>query len=152
MQATKDENGVGAIQVGAILEGKISGITNFGAFVDLPAGKTGLVHISEIAREYVKDIREHVQMGQVVRVMVVSSDNKGKIGWSIKKVLEAEARRPSVGKPADIDWSVRRDDPDASFEDKMARFKADSDERMQHVKRSFEPKRGGYHRSGNGSY
>ena len=73
------------VEVGNIVEGKVAGITNFGAFIQLPDGKTGLVHISEIAEEYVKDIKAHLKENQAVKVRVLSVDNNGKISLSIKK-------------------------------------------------------------------
>ena len=59
------------VEVGAIIEGKITGITKFGAFVELGEGKTGMVHISEVASTYVKEIRDHIQEGQTVKVKVL---------------------------------------------------------------------------------
>ena len=73
------------LTVGAILEGKIKSITNFGAFVSLPENKTGMVHISEVANTYVSDIRQHLTEGQDVKVMVIVTDN-GKINRSIKRL------------------------------------------------------------------
>ena len=52
------------IEEGAILSGKVTGLTDFGAFVELEGGKTGMIHISEVASNYVKDIREHLSVGQ----------------------------------------------------------------------------------------
>ena len=77
-----------ALEVGQIVEGKVSGITGFGAFIDLPDGETGLVHISEVARNYVKDINEHLSLNQTVKVKVLALDEKGKISLSIKKAQE----------------------------------------------------------------
>jgi len=79
------------LTVGAILEGKVKSITNFGAFVSLPENKTGMVHISEVANAYVSDIRQHLTEGQDVKVMVIGTDN-GKINLSIKR-LEARPQR-----------------------------------------------------------
>ncbi len=76
--------------IGRVFTGKVTGITDFGAFVKLPGGKTGLVHISEISSEYVKDIKDHLQQNQIIRVKVLSIDDRGKIGLSIKKAA-AEA-------------------------------------------------------------
>ena len=66
------------LEVGTILEGKVSGITKFGAFVTLPEGKSGLVHISEIANSYVNEVSEHLSMGQTVKVKVISVSEEGK--------------------------------------------------------------------------
>ena len=134
-----------ALEVGQIVEGKVSGITGFGAFVDLSSGETGLVHISEVARNYVKDINEHLKVGQEVKVKVLSLDEKGKISLSIKKAQEDSFKRrapePFSGKPAEIDWS-NDDKKDMSFEDMMASFKQSSDARMLDIKRNTESKRG----------
>ena len=81
------------LAVGAILEGKVTGITKFGAFVALPGGKTGMVHISEIAHAYVSDIADHLSVGQEVKVMVIAIDPAGKINLSIKRTQEAPARQ-----------------------------------------------------------
>ena len=82
------------ITVGAILEGQVKTITNFGAFVALPDSKTGMVHISEVANTYVSDIRQHLSEGQDVKVMVISTDG-GKINLSIKR-LEAKPQRENA--------------------------------------------------------
>ncbi len=82
--------------VGAVLEGKIKSITNFGAFVALPENKTGMVHISEIANAYVSDIRQHLTEGQEVKVMVIATDPAGKINLSIKR-LEPKPQTPAGG-------------------------------------------------------
>ena len=133
------------LEVGQITEGKISGITGFGAFVDLPGGQTGLVHISEVARNYIKDINEHLSIGQAVKVKVLSLDEKGKISLSIKKAQENHGPRrsePFSGRPAEIDWSSDNQQKDMSFEDMMASFKQSSDARMLDIKRNVESKRG----------
>ena len=86
------------LTVGAVLEGKIKSITNFGAFVALPENKTGMVHISEVANAYVSDIRQHLTEGQDVKVMVIGNEN-GKINLSIKR-LEPKPQRENTGRPA----------------------------------------------------
>ena len=85
------------LTVGAVLEGKIKSITNFGAFVALPENKTGMVHISEVANAYVSDIRQHLSEGQDVKVMVIGTEN-GKINLSIKR-LEPKPQRENTGRP-----------------------------------------------------
>lgn len=142
------------VKVGSIVEGKVTGITGFGAFVRLPDGRQGLVHISEIALEYVKDVREHLQENQTVKVKVLSEE-KGKVCLSIKKVLEAERKEKRENppkrntRPTEIDWS-RPSSQNLSFEEKMSRFKSDSEERISDFKKSVDHKRsGGYKRSAN---
>jgi S1 RNA binding domain protein len=84
-----------AIEVGAKLEGKVTGITHFGAFVDLSGGVTGLVHISEIADNYVKDVKDHLKIDDVVKVKVINVDKDGKIGLSIKQAIDRPEGQPA---------------------------------------------------------
>jgi len=140
------------VEVGKVVEGKVTGITGFGAFVQLPDGKTGLVHISEVSAEYVKDINHHLKEHQVVKVKVLLVDEKGKISLSIKRAQEnqQEGIQKNSVRPIDIDWSRKKQFDHLSFEDKLMKFKQDSDERMQDLRRNIESKRGGgYRRSAN---
>ena len=82
------------LEVGSIVEGRVTGITKFGAFVALPGGKSGLVHISEVANSFVSDVHDHVQMGQTVKVRILSVSDEGKINLSIKRAEEAPAEPP----------------------------------------------------------
>lgn len=141
-------------EVGSILEGKVTGITKFGAFVELAGGKTGMVHISEVAPTFVKEIRDHLTENQMVKVKVLKIGEDGKISLSIKQALPAPAaapqRRPANGqnrRPV-ADWQKPKSEP-TSFEDMMAKFKQTSDEKMSDLKRVTEGKRGGYTRSRN---
>ena len=97
------------LTVGAVLEGKVKSITNFGAFVSLPENKTGMVHISEVANAYVSDIRQHLTEGQDVKVMVIGTEN-GKINLSIKR-LEPKPQRENA--PRRENNSFRRDNNNA---------------------------------------
>ena len=131
-------------QIGEILEGKVSGITKFGAFVALPGGKSGLVHISEVANAFVSDVSEHVQVGQTVKVKLLSVTPEGKINLSIKRALaepprtEARPRRPET--PAYTGSSAPRTPravPPAvetsgnqEFEDRLKKFMQESDSRI----------------------
>lgn len=135
------------LEVGKVVDGKVAGITNFGAFIQLPEGKTGLVHISEVAEEYVKDINAHLKESQPVKVKVISIDNNGKISLSIKKAIEHKPMIRSK-KPVDVDWN-KTGSENLSFEDRLAKFMKDSDEKMHDLKKSFESKRGsgGYKKS-----
>ena len=85
------------LTVGAVVEGKVKSITNFGAFISLPENKTGMVHISEVANAYVSDIRQHLTEGQDVKVMVIGTEN-GKINLSIKR-LEPKPQREGGSRP-----------------------------------------------------
>lgn len=138
------------LSVGAILEGKVTGITKFGAFITLPEGKSGLVHISEIANAYVNDVHDFLTMGQTVNVKVLSMTPDGKINLSIKQTLPEQTapRRPAprpqnsapaprpAPRPAPAQWTpaepgvVRGPSSDASFEDKLKQFMQESDSRM----------------------
>ena len=139
-------------EVGMVLEGKVTGITKFGAFVELPGGKTGMVHISEVAPTFVKEIRDHLTENQEVKVKVLKIGEDGKISLSIKQALPAPPpqapRRPSFnGARRSNDWQKPKSEP-ASFEDMMAKFKQTSDEKMSDLKRVTEAKRGGFSRRG----
>lgn len=150
-----------SIEVGSKLQGKVTGITNFGAFVELPGGTTGLVHISEVADNYVKDINEFLKVGDEVQVKVVNVEKDGKIGLSIRKAQERPAESSPASRPARPANSSRPARPPRpggssyggnnqrqtrnvmSFEDKMNRFLKDSEERLSMLKRNTESKRGG---------
>lgn len=139
------------LEVGKIIEGKVSGITGFGAFVDLGEGKSGLVHISEVSKNYVKDINEHLKVGDTVKVKVMNIEANGKVGLSIKKALEEERGKKYVfsGVPAEFSFGSEKTQ-DLSFEDKLAKFKQDSSDRMQDVKRASENRRTGYKKQSGG--
>lgn len=142
-----------SLEIGSIVEGKVTGVMPFGAFVSFGGGKSGMVHISEITKEYIENINDYVKNGDLVKVKVIGIDKAGKISLSIKKAfdtaIENKSPTPERIRPADIDWSKKVDDG-LSFEDKLSKFKKESDERMLALKRSHESKRsGGYHRGGN---
>ena len=133
------------LTVGAILEGKIKSITNFGAFVALPENKTGMVHISEVANTYVSDIRQHLTEGQDVKVMVIGTEN-GKINLSIKRLeakpqqenrsnfrpaprLQNAAPRPAAPTPPPAPKTA-----DQLFEEKLKAFMSESDSKLSGVR------------------
>lgn len=120
-----------SIEVGSKLQGKVTGITNFGAFVELGEGKTGLVHISEVADNYVKDINEHLSVGEEVLVKVINVEKDGKIGLSIKKAKDRPKRQRDTRERTE------------TFESKMNRFLKDSEDRLASLKKHTESKRGG---------
>ncbi|MCR6108831.1 RNA-binding protein S1 [Bacillus sp. A301a_S52] len=133
-----------SIEVGSKCQGKVTGITNFGAFVELPSGRTGLVHISEVADSYVKDINEFLTVGDDVTVKVMNVEKDGKIGLSIRKAKAPEEGAKKAERPARQSVKPRRKEhPSLSFEDKMNRFLKDSEERLSSLKRNTESKRGG---------
>ena len=141
-----------SLEVGAIIEGEVTGITNFGAFVQLPEGKVGLIHISEVSNVYVKDVHDFLKEHDKVKVKVLSVDNRGKIGLSIKQLEPAPAPQPKFQRPQNENKERRmggarpqaaRTMPPLSFEDKLSRFMKDSDDRMLDLKRNTESKRGG---------
>lgn len=101
-------------EVGAVLEGKVSGVTKFGAFVNLPGGKSGLVHISEIANTFVSDVAQFVSVGQTVKVKVIGI-NGDKINLSIKRAEETqEAPRKRAPSQPRLDRSSPPNRPDRS--------------------------------------
>ena len=134
------------LTVGAILEGKVKTITNFGAFVALPENKTGLIHISEVANSYVSDIRQHLTEGQDVKVMVIGLEN-GKVNLSIKR-LEAKpqrenapqrtssaSRRPSAPTPPPAPKTA-----DQLFEEKLKAFMSESDSKISGIRAEHRTK------------
>ncbi|HHY75108.1 MAG TPA: RNA-binding protein S1 [Bacillus bacterium] len=140
-----------SIEVGSKLQGKVTGITNFGAFVELPEGSTGLVHISEVADNYVKDINEFLKVGDEVMVKVLNVEKDGKIGLSIKKAKEQEetvaSERPQRQQRPQRSRNSKPDKRSGgtveNFESKMSRFLKDSEDRLASLKRHTESKRGG---------
>ncbi|MGI6578114.1 MAG: S1 RNA-binding domain-containing protein [Eubacteriales bacterium] len=108
------------LDIGTILEGKVTGITKYGAFVSLPEGKSGMVHISEIAHAYVSDIRQHLTEGQQVRVKIIGIDESGRINLSIKKTSVPPPPQP-------VATAVRQSASDAdSFEERLSKFMQES--------------------------
>lgn len=140
------------LEVGTVLEGKVTGITKFGAFVELPGGKTGMVHISEVAPTFVKEIRDYVTENQMVKVKILSISPEGKVSLSMKRVNEAprsgRTPAPRAGRPGSYEWQPGRRNEPASFEDMMTKFKQTSDEKMSDLKRCMEAKRGGFSKRG----
>lgn len=128
------------ITVGRVVEGTVTGITNFGAFVQLPEGKSGLVHISEISDDYVEKVANYLKRDQKVKVKILSISEDGKISLSIRQA------KPKTTKPIEIDWN-RTDEKQKymSFEDKLSKFLKDSSEKQDQLKMR-EGRRGIGHR------
>lgn len=131
------------LAVGSIVEGRVTGITKFGAFVALEGGRSGLVHISEVANAFVSDVSEHVQVGQTVKVRVLSISPEGKINLSIKKAQEQPAperervirkeppaRRPAPSRPLFEPAEETPAPADLDFEDRLKKFMKESDSRI----------------------
>ena len=153
-----------AIEVGNIFEGRVTGVKPFGAFVALPEGRVGMVHISEVSNEFVQDIAAVLHDGDTVKVQVINVAPEGKIALSIKRTQPAPERghRPQGGgnggprpnqprqkreeKPRV--WQPKPQAPqgEMSFEDMMARYKSRSEEKIADLKRVTENHRGGYSR------
>lgn len=116
-----------SVSVGSVVEGMVTGITNFGAFVDLPDGKSGLIHISEISHNYVEKVSDHLKKDQKCKVKVLSIGKDGKISLSMK-----QAQAPS-NKPPEVNFSDNSQ-KGLTFEDKLNRFLKDSNEKMDQMK------------------
>lgn len=132
------------LQVGSTLEGKVTGVKKFGAFVLLPEGVTGMVHISEVSNEYIQELSDVLSEGQMVRVKVLSVSPEGKVALSIKRTQEKPPRptRADNGKV----WQPKPSAPapdNMSFEDMMSKFKTQSEEKISDLKRVTEARRGG---------
>lgn len=139
------------LAVGEIVEGKITGITSFGVFVDLGEGKTGMVHISEIAQTFVNEIRDFVKENDVVKMKVLNISEDGKISLSIKRAMEpkniAQKQHGGPSRPDNYVWTPKRNE-NASFEEMMNKFKQTSEEIFSDLKRKNpdgrRSKRGAY--------
>ena len=121
------------LKIGALLEGTVKTITNFGAFVSLPESRTGMVHISEVANCYVSDIRQHLSEGQSVKVKVMKIDDNGKIALSIKKAEELPVSRSTkqeAGKDMPLNAKAKSPSGPMSFEEKLKQFMSDSDSKI----------------------
>ena len=150
-------------EVGAILEGKVTSITKFGAFVALEGGRSGLVHISEIANTYVNDVHDFLQEGQAVKVKLLAIKD-GKLDLSIKKALPAPERpaqrsfqprqtpRPTAPRPAAAahrpaaQAANTAPSGDTAFEDKLKQFLSSSERKMADLNRNLSGKQGGRRR------
>ena len=131
-------------KAGDIVEGKVTGITKFGVFVDIGGGVSGMVHISEVSRNYVTDINDFLKVGDVSKVKVLSVGDDGKIALSIRKALpeepaapkERKRREPSAPSKPDSSfvWEANTDTP-STFEEMMSKFKQRSDEKISDLKR-----------------
>ena len=156
-----------SLTVGEIVKGKVTGITNFGAFVETEDGSRGMIHISEISRSYVEDIKSVLKVGQAVTVKVITISEEGKIALSMKQLEPADQKKPqqrkpkterppkprkkyepapAVTSPGEFHWESAGNS--GSFEDMMSRFKRTSEDKMSDLKRGESR---GYSRRGNGS-
>lgn len=150
--------------VGSIVDGKVTGITKFGAFVTLPEGKSGLVHISEIAYSYVNEVSDYLKEGQEVKVKIIGIDQANRINLSIKQVTPPPQRTPgghaaANGRPRPqqanrgarpVGFTPRpaQKEP-ADFEDRLKQFMQSSDSKLSELR--YIEKKGGNRRSGGGN-
>lgn len=150
------------LSVGTVVEGTVSKITNFGAFINIQGGGSGMVHISEIANTYVKDINDHLKVGDPVKAKVVAINENNKIALSIKALLPSEPQSrnirgrecPNGNKPVKSGNNTYVYQPKTSavpstgdsFEDMMNRFKRASDDRMSDLSRVIDTRRGSNNR------
>ncbi len=151
------------LEIGAIQEGKVTGITKFGAFVLLPGGKSGLVHISEIANAYVNDVNDYLKVGDAVKVKILSVNEAGKINLSIKQAQPSAPRPAYTPRPAQPAANAPRPantyrsapprggevappTGDASFEDKLKQFMQQSDSKINDSKIYADRRSGGRRR------
>ncbi len=142
------------ISVGSIMDGKVTGITKFGAFVALPGGRSGLVHISEISYSYVNEVSDHLREGQEVKVKVIGIDQSNRINLSIKQVEPPPQRAPRQsgggrsggGRPTGFVRQAPREPTD--FEDRLKQFMQSSDSKLSELR--YIEKKGGNRRGGGG--
>lgn len=139
------------LEIGKIYTGKVKGIAQYGAFIDIDGGGSGMVHISEIANTFVSEIREHLTEGQEVKVKVIGINEAGKVSLSIKKAIDSgnapapekrkfNPNRERKSKP-NI-WEPKKTVPQSemTFEDMMSHFKQSSEEKIGDLKRSTDRK------------
>ena len=158
------------LEVGKIYEGKVTGITKFGAFIDLGENQTGMVHISEVAPTFVKEITDFITMGQTVKVRVLNIGDGGKISLSIKRAMDTppqaqsrplrshngnnggdrERRSPSSFEGNPSFSRSQQQEGGKNFEDMLNRFMQRSDEKMSDLKKSMDSKRGSYQKRSRG--
>jgi S1 RNA binding domain protein len=131
------------LETGSIVEGIVTGITNFGAFIELPNGKTGLVHISEVADTFVEDVRQFLREKDKVQVKILGINEKGKYDLSIKQVSRKDDS-PSPREEQRYREKRQRHSQheEMNFEDKITKFMKESEERLLDLKRNTEAKRG----------
>ncbi len=160
-----------AVEIGKVYEAKVSGITKFGAFVELDDGTNGLVHISEVSNLFVNDINDILKIGDKVKVKVIKVNDDGKISMSIKRAenrpkkgygkgsnertsqdgrsggnqFKQRQSVPNLDISEDVVYSdgfVQKTSGDANFEDMLSKFKASSEERISDLKRAGDNRRG----------
>ncbi|MDD4125208.1 MAG: S1 RNA-binding domain-containing protein [Eubacteriales bacterium] len=123
-----------------VVKGKITKITNFGAFMAIEGGKSGMIHISEISQSFVKNIHDFLKEGQEIEAAIISEDENGRLALSLKRLIPKAAPKVTSGPPDDF-YSPRKGD-DKSFEAMMTRFKSVSDEKICDLKKGYDGKRG----------
>lgn len=142
-----------SLDIGSVVQGTVVGITNFGAFIELPDGATGLVHISEISNEYVKKVQDFLTRDDKVEVKIIGKNKKGKYDLSIKQVKTPVEEKPKVKSPRKSKYhrdnsrkfepkpAVQQSHKSSTFEDKLAQFLKDSEQKQLDIKKKSEPKR-----------
>ncbi|SHK21722.1 S1 RNA-binding domain-containing protein [Paramaledivibacter caminithermalis] len=151
------------LEIGKVVDGTVTGITNFGAFIQLPDGNTGLCHISEIADEYVKNVKDYLKEQQIVKVKIIEMNGNGKVSLSIRKACDNKAikqekiEEPSKTEKRQVERRVNDRKPkynksnkiQGSFEDMLSKFLKDSDEKLKTMKKNANNRRGnGFNRNG----
>lgn len=138
------------IKEGQVVEGKVTVITKFGAFVKFESGEVGMVHISEVAEDYVKDIKDYLKEGQLVKVKSLGPGKDGKLSLSIKRVTSDKPNNDRGIKQSGRsnsgtyeNKSASQEDNNTEFEGKLSKFMKDSDERLLDLKRKMDNRRGG---------
>lgn len=136
------------LEIGAVTEGKVTEITKFGAFVEIEKGITGLVHISEISHSYVDNISKVLKIGDIVKVKILNCENK-KLSLSIKKAQEnvKQYKEENITKKKPFQEQKKdkeKESTNSAFEDMLAKFKRNSEEKMSDIRRNLDGKRSSY--------
>ncbi|MDO4742437.1 MAG: S1 RNA-binding domain-containing protein [bacterium] len=129
------------LSIGEILEGKVTGITNYGVFVDIGENKNGMVHISEVSQNFISSIQDYVKVNDVVKVKVINITEDGKVSLSMKRAAQPQAEEHRVREPkkpreqsGNFGFFEKKSRPE-TFEDMMAKFKQTSEEKFSELKR-----------------
>lgn len=146
-------------EIGEIVKGKVTSITKFGAFVSFGEGKSGMIHISEVSDGFVKDINDFLKVGQEVKTVICSVDEKGRIALSLKRCQQSGAddklRKEEKPKQKIIPEQItEKKEGNESFEDMMSRFMKTSNEKISDLKKTTDSKisRPGFSRKNSKKY
>jgi S1 RNA binding domain protein len=128
--------------IGKVVSGSVTNVANFGAFVLLEDNQEGLIHISEIANEFISDIHKYIKSGDKVKVKVLARNNKKKLELSLKKAQDADSSDEKTDVPKKRETPIIKKQRNPNFEDKLNGFLKRSEERQIDIRRNLKNKQG----------